>query len=212
MMVQGFVSTILDAQVACILCGSPDDSMIHRIYDCPCVPSIPRTWTGLIALLHEAREKAHTCPIFWFRGLPPSVAGTLSCQSPMTPLLRILARWTSWVVTYSLTGAGELRPETTASAAVALVSRGSFRMVACLARWEEELAYYMAETNQWQEPNSSQQLKPSNWPGKLRSRFSSGPIVCSSINGFARGRRWKHLSHADLWEEFWKAHDAIGTP
>ena len=32
------------------------------------------------------------------------------------------------------------------------------------------------------------------------------------INGFARGRRRKHLSHADLWEEFWKAHDAIGPP
>ena len=32
------------------------------------------------------------------------------------------------------------------------------------------------------------------------------------INGFARGRRKKHLSHADLWEEFWTAHDVIGPP
>ena len=32
------------------------------------------------------------------------------------------------------------------------------------------------------------------------------------INGFARGRRRKHLSHADLWKEFWEAHDAIGPP
>ena len=32
------------------------------------------------------------------------------------------------------------------------------------------------------------------------------------VNGFARGRRRKHLTHADLWEEFWKAHDAIGPP
>ena len=32
------------------------------------------------------------------------------------------------------------------------------------------------------------------------------------INGFARGRQRKHLSHADLWEDFWKAHDVIGTP
>ena len=23
-------------------------------------------------IVEEAREKAHTCPIFWFRGLPPS--------------------------------------------------------------------------------------------------------------------------------------------
>ena len=32
------------------------------------------------------------------------------------------------------------------------------------------------------------------------------------INGFARGRRRKHLSHADLWKEFWDAHDVIGPP
>ena len=32
------------------------------------------------------------------------------------------------------------------------------------------------------------------------------------INGVARGRRRKHLSHADLWEELWKARDAIGPP
>ena len=32
------------------------------------------------------------------------------------------------------------------------------------------------------------------------------------VNGFARGRRRKHLSHADFWEEFWKDHDAIGPP
>ena len=32
------------------------------------------------------------------------------------------------------------------------------------------------------------------------------------VNGFARGRRRKHLTHADLWEEFWKAHDAMGPP
>ena len=30
------------------------------------------------------------------------------------------------------------------------------------------------------------------------------------INGFARGRRRKHLCHADPWDEFWKAHDAVG--
>ena len=59
------------AQVACTLCGSPDDSMFHRIYDCPCVPASPdldRTERMIV----EMREKAHTCTIFWFRGLPPS--------------------------------------------------------------------------------------------------------------------------------------------
>ena len=32
------------------------------------------------------------------------------------------------------------------------------------------------------------------------------------VNGFARGRRRRHLSHADLWLKFWKAHDAINPP
>ena len=32
------------------------------------------------------------------------------------------------------------------------------------------------------------------------------------ISGFARGRRRKHLSLADLWEDFWKAHDVIDPP
>ena len=60
-----------DARVACVLCGSPDDSMFHRVYDCPCVPnSFDLDKTERI--VEEAREKAHTCPIFWFRGLPPS--------------------------------------------------------------------------------------------------------------------------------------------
>ena len=32
------------------------------------------------------------------------------------------------------------------------------------------------------------------------------------VNGFARGRRRRHLTHADLWEKFWRAHDAINPP
>ena len=60
-----------DAQVACVLCGSPDESMFQRVYDCPCVSnSFDLDKTERI--VEEAREKAHTCPIFWFRGLPPS--------------------------------------------------------------------------------------------------------------------------------------------
>ena len=59
-----------DAQVACVLCGSPDDSMFHRVYDCPCIPTsseLDKTYR----IVDEARTKAHSCPIFWFRGLPP---------------------------------------------------------------------------------------------------------------------------------------------
>ena len=76
------------------------------------------------------------------------------------------------------TDGSALRPKTPESAAVVLVSRGFFRVVACSVRWEEELAFCMAENNQWQEPNSSQQLKPSSCAGKLPGKSASGPIVC----------------------------------
>ena len=60
-----------DAQVACALCGSPDDSMFHRVYDCPCTPtSFELDKTDQV--VDEARMRAFSCPIFWFRGLPPS--------------------------------------------------------------------------------------------------------------------------------------------
>ena len=56
------------AQVARVLCGSPDDSMFHRIYDCPCVPASFDLDRGE-RIVDEVRKKAHTCPIFSFRGL-----------------------------------------------------------------------------------------------------------------------------------------------
>ena len=59
-----------DAQVACALCGSPDDSMFHRVYDCPFIPASFEL-DRAERIIEEAREKARTCPIFWFRGLPP---------------------------------------------------------------------------------------------------------------------------------------------
>ena len=70
MMAQGSASMI-PAPKLLVSCGSPDDSIFHRIYDCPCVPAsfdLDRTER----IVDEARKKAHTCPIFWFRGLPPS--------------------------------------------------------------------------------------------------------------------------------------------
>ena len=60
-----------DAQVSCTLCGSPDDSMYHRAYDCPCTPtSLELDKTDRI--VDEARTRVRSCPVFWFRGLPPS--------------------------------------------------------------------------------------------------------------------------------------------
>ena len=171
------------AQVACVLCVSPDDSIFHRIYDCPCVPAsfdLDRTER----IVDEARKK--TCPIFSFV-FSHRVIGTLSCQSPMTRLLWTLARWISWVVTSSQMGAGELKPKTPASVAVALVLRGSFQTVVCSTRWEEELAYCMAGINQWQEPSSTQQLKLFGCAGKPRSKSSFEPIVCLSSTASPEG-------------------------
>ena len=106
-------------------------------------------------------------------------------------------------------GAVVLRPKTPASDVAVMVSHGSFLMMACLTRFEGELAFCMAGINQWQEPNSSQQLKPSDCAGEHAASHHLDTDCMFVVNGFARGRRRKHLTHADLWEEFWKAHDAI---
>ena len=130
----------LDAQVACALCGSPDDSMFHRVYDCPCTPtSFVLDKTDQI--VDEARVRARSCPHLssWTKRIELStkrerkltpvpssgfvasrrVAGTPSCQSLITRSLRILARCTSWAVMFSQMGAGELRPKTPAQGAAA---------------------------------------------------------------------------------------------
>ena len=45
--------------------------MYHRAYDCPCTPtSFELDKTDQI--VDEARTRARSCPVFWFRGLPPS--------------------------------------------------------------------------------------------------------------------------------------------
>ena len=59
------------AQVACVLCGSLDDSFFIEFMIARAFPaSLDLDSTERI--IEEAREKAHSCPIFWFRGLPPS--------------------------------------------------------------------------------------------------------------------------------------------
>ena len=61
-----------------------------------------------------------------------------------------------------------------------MVSHGSSLTVVCFTHWEEELAFCMAGISHWQEPNSSLESKRFGCAGVLRSRFSFGPIVCSS--------------------------------
>ena len=76
-----------DAQVACALCGSPDDSMYHRVYDCPCTPtSFELDKTDQI--VDEARMRAVPVLSAGFEVSRPA-AGTLSCLSLNNLLPRI---------------------------------------------------------------------------------------------------------------------------
>ena len=49
---------------------------------------------------------------------------------------------------------------------------------------------------------------------QLRANATQHVIIWSDcmfvVNRFARGRRSEHLSHADLWKDFWNACDSIG--
>ena len=49
---------------------------------------------------------------------------------------------------------------------------------------------------------------------RLRRKATQQVVIWTDrtfvIFGSARGRRREHLSHADFWEDFWKAHDVIG--
>ena len=194
-----------DAQVACVLCGSLDDSMFHRVYDCPYVPnSFDLDKTEQI--VEEAREKAHTCPNFWFRGLPPSdrypdepfvedfgsldiVGGHIFTDGSggaetKDPRLRRCFYGVTWI----LSDGGLIN--TLGGRTGILHGRNQSVARAELLAAVEAL---------WLCESATRQV-----------------IIWTDcmfvINGFARGRRRKHLSHADLWEDFWKAHDAIGPP
>ena len=68
---QGFASTILEPKLLVSCAG-------HLMTQCSIAFMIARAFPASLDLdsteriIEEAREKAHTCPIFWFRGLPPS--------------------------------------------------------------------------------------------------------------------------------------------
>ena len=71
-MVQGFASTILVLPKSLVFCAD------HLMTRCFIAFTIARASLPPLDLdkteriVDEAREKAHSCPIFWFRGLPPS--------------------------------------------------------------------------------------------------------------------------------------------
>ena len=68
--VQGSVSTTPTPKLLVLCAGHLITQCFIRIYDCPCIPtSFELDKTDRI--VDEARTKAHSCPIFWFPGLPP---------------------------------------------------------------------------------------------------------------------------------------------
>ena len=125
-------------------------------------------------------------------------------------MLRILARWTSWVVTFSQTGAGALRPKTPrlrrCGFGVAWILSNGGLLSALGGR-----AGILHGRNQ---SVARAELLAVVEALQLRRKATQQIIIWTDrtfmIFGFARGRRKKHLSHADLWEDFWKAHDVIG--
>ena len=199
-----------DALVACALCGSPDDSMFHRVYDCPCTPtSFELDKTDQI--VDEARMRAFSCPIFWFRGLPPSswypelpfaeqpfaedfgsldIAGghvfTDGSGGTETkdPRLRRCGYGVAWV----LANGGTLNTR----GGRAGILHGKVQSVARAELLAAVVALELCV-------NATQQV----------TIWTDCMFV---VNGFARGRRRRHLSHADLWLKFWKAHDGINPP
>ena len=169
---------------------------------------IPSTWTKPSESSKRPERKPTLAP---FSGSVVScrVIGTLSCQSPMTPLSRTSARWISWVVTFSQLGAGALRPKTRASDVAAMVLHGSSPNGGLLNTFGGR-AGILHGRNQ---AVARAELLAAVEGLRLARRATQQVVIWTDcmfvINGFARGRRRKHLSHADLWVEFWKAHDAL---
>ena len=199
-----------DAKVSCTLCGSPDDSMYHRAYDCPCTPtSFELDKTDQI--VDQARMRARSCPIFWFRGLPPSswypelpfaeqpfaedfgsldiagghvFTGGSGGTETKDPRLRRCGYGVAWV----LANGGMLNT----LGGRAGILHGKTQTVARAELLAAVVALELCV-------NATQQV----------TIWTDCMFV---VNGFARGRRRRHLSHTDLWEKFWKAHDAINPP
>ena len=121
-----------DAQVACVLCGSPGGSMFHRINDCPCIPASFEL-DKKDRIVDEERTNAHSCPIFWFRGLPPRdwYPELPVAEDPFVEVFGSLHIMGGHVFTDGSGGA--LRPKTPASGAAVMVSHGSSLTVVCLS-------------------------------------------------------------------------------
>ena len=198
-----------DAQVACTLCGSLDDSMFHRIYDCPCIPtSFVLDKTDRV--VDEAKARAQSCLIFWFRGLPPS-GWYLELPVAEQPLAEDFGSLDIAGRHVFTDGSGARKPKIPDSTAVVVEWSGSWLTAACSTRWEEEQGSYM----EGYRPSPGAELLAAVVALQLCVNATQQVTIWTDcmfvVNGFARGRRRRHLTHADLWEDFWKAH-AIRPP
>ena len=197
----------LDAQVACVLCGSPDDSMFHRVYDCPCIPaSFDLDKTDRI--VDEARTNTPV-PSSGFV-VSRRVPGTSSCQSPMNPFVEdfgSLDIMGGHVFTDGSGGAETKDPR---------LRRCGFGVAWILLNGGllNTLGGRAGILHGRNQSAARAELLAAIEALRLCKSATQQVFIWTDcmfvVNGFARGRRRKHLSHADLWEEFWKAHDAIG--
>ena len=186
--------------------------MFHRIHDCPCFPaSLDLDRTERIIIIEEAREKAHTCPIFWFRGLPPSdwYPELPAADDPFVEDFGWLDIMGGHVFTDGSGGAETKDPR---------LRRCGFGVAWILSNGGllSTLGGRAGILHGRNQSVARAELLGAVEALRFAKKATQQVVIWTDcmfvINGFARGRRRKHLSHADLWEEFWKAHDAIGPP
>ena len=115
--------------------------------------------------------------------------GTLSCQSPLTRSLRTLARCTSWAAMSSQMGAGELRPKTPASGVAGFGSAWIFSDGGLLNTLLHGRNQSVARAELLAVVEALRLCKSA-----AQHVFISTDCMFV-VNGFARGRRRKHLTH-----------------
>ena len=156
----------------------------------------PSSWTKQIALLTKRERKLTPVPSSG-SVVSRRVAGTLSCQSPMTRSLRILARCTSWAGTFSQIGAWgaetkDPRLRRCGFGVAWILSNGS--LLSTLGGSAGILHGRIQSVARAELLAAVEALR-------LARRATQQVVIWTDcmlvINGFARGRRRKHLSHAD---------------
>ena len=207
---QGFASTILTPRCLAHCVGHLTIQCIYRVYDCPCTPtSFELDKTDQI--VDEARVRARSCPVFWFRGLPPRswYPELPFAEQPFAEDFGSLDIAGGHVFTDGSGGTETKDPR--------------------LRRCGYGVAWVSANGGMLNTQGSRAGILHGKVPSVARAELLAAVValeLCANatqqviiwtdcmfvVNVFARGRRRRHLSHADLWLKFWKAHDAINPP